>query len=109
MFRTLGRPFQWWAHPNNSVFALVCDRSEHSIPRYLNPINYYIPYFVPHTSISLILLCLQAGQLFGWEAIISFILVSVVYAVAIGSPSFGRVLHVINPSSFLRLGAMYLC
>ena len=30
-----------------------------------------------------------AGQIFGWEAIISFILVSVVYAVAIGSPSFG--------------------
>ncbi len=31
-----------------------------------------------------------AGQIFGWEAVISFILVSVVYAVAIGSPSFGK-------------------
>ena len=33
--------------------------------------------------------CACAGQIFGWEAMISFILVSVVYAVAIGSPSFG--------------------
>ena len=33
--------------------------------------------------------CRPAGQIFGWEAVISFILVSVVYAVAIGSPSFG--------------------
>ncbi|GAQ80844.1 aquaporin [Klebsormidium nitens] len=31
------------------------------------------------------------GQLFGWEFFNSFILVSVVYAVAIGSPSFGNV------------------
>jgi hypothetical protein len=30
------------------------------------------------------------GQLFGWEFFNSFILVSVVYAVAIGSPSFGE-------------------
>ena len=37
--------------------------------------------------------CGAAGQIFGWEAIISFILVSVVYAVAIGSPSFGAQLH----------------
>ena len=31
-------------------------------------------------------------MLFGWEAIVSFVLVSVVYAVAIGSPSFGDAL-----------------
>ncbi len=32
-----------------------------------------------------------AAQLFGWEAMASFILVSVVYAVAIGNPSFGNI------------------
>ena len=30
-----------------------------------------------------------AGMLFGWETIMTFVLVSVVYAVAIGEPSFG--------------------
>ena len=37
-----------------------------------------------------IFLAARTGQIFGWEAVISFILVSVVYAVAIGSPSFGE-------------------
>lgn len=32
-----------------------------------------------------------AGMLFGWEIIMTFVLVSVVYAVAIGEPSFGVV------------------
>ena len=32
-----------------------------------------------------------AGMLFGWELIMTFILVSVVYAVAVGEPSFGNV------------------
>lgn len=32
-----------------------------------------------------------AGMLFGWELVLSFILVSVVYAVAIGEPSFGNI------------------
>lgn len=31
------------------------------------------------------------GQLFGWELVMTFILVSVVYAVAVGEPSFGNV------------------
>jgi len=30
-----------------------------------------------------------AGMLFGWETVMTFVLVSVVYAVAIGEPSFG--------------------
>ena len=30
-------------------------------------------------------------MLFGWELVLSFILVSVVYAVAIGEPSFGNI------------------
>lgn len=34
--------------------------------------------------------CVTAGQLFGWEFIISFILVSTVYACAIGAPNFGE-------------------
>lgn len=34
-----------------------------------------------------------AGQLFGWELVISFILVSTVYACAIGSPNFGERAH----------------
>lgn len=29
------------------------------------------------------------GMLFGWETVMTFVLVSVVYAVAIGEPSFG--------------------
>lgn len=29
------------------------------------------------------------GQLFGWETVMTFVLVSTVYAVAIGEPSFG--------------------
>jgi hypothetical protein len=33
----------------------------------------------------------RAGMLFGWELVVSFILVSVVYAVAIGEPSFGNI------------------
>jgi hypothetical protein len=33
----------------------------------------------------------RAGMLFGWELVLSFILVSVVYAVAIGEPSFGNI------------------
>lgn len=32
-----------------------------------------------------------AGMLFGWELVVSFILVSLVYAVAIGKPSFGNI------------------
>ena len=32
-----------------------------------------------------------AGMLFGWEAVMTFVLVSVVYAVAVGEPSFGNV------------------
>lgn len=31
------------------------------------------------------------GQLFGWETVMTFVLVSTVYAVAIGEPSFGVV------------------
>lgn len=31
-----------------------------------------------------------SGMLFGWETIMTFVLVSVVYAVAIGEPSFGN-------------------
>lgn len=31
------------------------------------------------------------GMLFGWEAVMTFVLVSVVYAVAVGEPSFGNV------------------
>ena len=34
---------------------------------------------------------MRAGMLFGWELVLSFILVSVVYAVAIGEPSFGNI------------------
>ncbi len=30
-----------------------------------------------------------AGMLFGWETVMTFVLVSVVYAVAVGEPSFG--------------------
>lgn len=30
-------------------------------------------------------------MLFGWEAVMTFVLVSVVYAVAVGEPSFGNV------------------
>lgn len=37
-----------------------------------------------------ILGCVTAGQLFGWEFILSFILVSTVYACAIGAPNFGE-------------------
>ena len=33
------------------------------------------------------LACMQ-GQAFGWEAVMTFVLVAVVYAVAIGKPSF---------------------
>ena len=33
--------------------------------------------------------CCIAGMLFGWEVIMTFVLVSVVYAVAVGEPSFG--------------------
>jgi hypothetical protein len=33
----------------------------------------------------------RTGMLFGWELVLSFILVSVVYAVAIGEPSFGNI------------------
>lgn len=33
----------------------------------------------------------HAGMLFGWETIMTFVLVSVVYAVAVGEPSFGVV------------------
>ena len=29
------------------------------------------------------------GMLFGWETVMTFVLVSVVYAVAIGEPNFG--------------------
>lgn len=36
---------------------------------------------------------MTAGQLFGWEFIISFILVSTVYACAIGAPNFGELLY----------------
>ena len=32
-----------------------------------------------------------AGMLFGWETVMTFVLVSTVYAVAIGEPSFGVV------------------
>ena len=32
-----------------------------------------------------------AGMLFGWETVMTFVLVSVVYAVAVGEPSFGNV------------------
>ena len=32
-----------------------------------------------------------AGMLFGWETIMTFVLVSVVYAVAVGEPSFGNI------------------
>ena len=35
-------------------------------------------------------LVMPAGMLFGWEFFISFILVSTVYAVAIGEPTFGE-------------------
>jgi len=31
-----------------------------------------------------------AGMLFGWETVMTFVLVSVVYAVAVGEPSFGN-------------------
>ena len=31
----------------------------------------------------------SAGMLFGWETVMTFVLVSVVYAVAIGEPHFG--------------------
>ena len=31
-----------------------------------------------------------AGMLFGWEFVLNFILVSTVYAVAIGQPTFGE-------------------
>lgn len=34
---------------------------------------------------------IATGMLFGWEIIMTFVLVSVVYAVAIGEPSFGVV------------------
>lgn len=34
---------------------------------------------------------MHAGMLFGWELVLSFILVTVVYAVAIGEPSFGNI------------------
>ena len=33
----------------------------------------------------------SAGMLFGWETVMTFVLVSVVYAVAIGEPQFGVV------------------
>lgn len=33
----------------------------------------------------------SAGMLFGWEIVMTFVLVSVVYAVAVGEPSFGNV------------------
>ena len=42
-----------------------------------------------HTSITS-WAAVTAGQLFGWEFIISFILVSTVYACAIGAPNFGE-------------------
>ena len=32
-----------------------------------------------------------AGMLFGWEIVMTFVLVSVVYAVAVGEPSFGNI------------------
>lgn len=35
--------------------------------------------------------CACAGQLFGWETVLSFILVSTVYATAIGTPNFGNI------------------
>lgn len=35
--------------------------------------------------------CGIAGMLFGWETVMTFVLVSTVYAVAIGEPSFGVV------------------
>lgn len=34
---------------------------------------------------------LAAGMLFGWETVMTFVLVSVVYAVAVGEPSFGNI------------------
>lgn len=40
--------------------------------------------FVPGAEVS-------NGMMFGWELVLSFILVSVVYGVAIGSPSFGNI------------------
>ncbi len=33
----------------------------------------------------------NAGMLFGWELVLAFILVSTVYACAIGSPNFGNI------------------
>lgn len=49
-----------------------------------------------------------AGMLFGWETIMTFVLVSVVYAVAIGEPSFGvmgpfAMGHDIIITAFLRI------
>ena len=35
--------------------------------------------------------CCPAGMLFGWELILAFILVSTVYACAIGAPNFGNI------------------
>lgn len=35
------------------------------------------------------MLASAVGMLFGWETVMTFVLVSVVYAVAIGEPSFG--------------------
>lgn len=37
----------------------------------------------------LVMQCDAAGMLFGWETVMTFVLVSTVYAVAIGEPSFG--------------------
>ena len=40
-----------------------------------------------------------AGMVFGWEFVMDFILVSTVYAVAIGQPTFGVMLDSLLPGS----------
>ena len=34
---------------------------------------------------------ISKGQAFGWEVVMTFVLVSTVYAVAVGEPSFGNI------------------
>ena len=52
--------------------------------------SFYKSAEVAQVSVTLMNALCAAGMLFGWEFILNFILVSTVYAVAIGQPTFGK-------------------